>query len=184
MLEFDPRQDVENSQLILDDGEWPNFHDAELHNLNIWRGDVRPDDDLWIGPVIEASFELCALQFPYMVTLKFHDCDAIRLAEFNHQNALYDLTFKYQARGNYTDGKPLPHVLQWASSKHSVWLSPLPVSELRLWSAAQLSNSRTAKYFSPVDYATITTLISQTSNHIGRYSCLTVRHHFIQTLIK
>ncbi len=28
--------------------------------------------------------------------------------EFNHQKALYDLTFKYQARGNYTDGKPLP----------------------------------------------------------------------------
>ena len=108
MKEFNPAEDVENSQLILDHGEWPNFHDAEVHNLNIWRGDVRPDDNVWIGPVIEASFELCALKEPYIVILKFHDCDAVRLEEFNHQNAVYDLAFKYEARGTYTNGDPLP----------------------------------------------------------------------------
>lgn len=105
---FDPIKEVENSALILDHGEWPNFHDAEVHRLNIWRGDVRPEDNVWIGPVIEASFELCALEKPYLVFLKFHDCDAIRLEEFNHQNAVYDLTFKLEARGAYTDGSPLP----------------------------------------------------------------------------
>lgn len=66
MKEFDPVNDVEDSQLVLDHEEWPNFHDAEVHNLNIWRGDVRPDDKVWIGPVIEASFELFALERPYI----------------------------------------------------------------------------------------------------------------------
>jgi hypothetical protein len=108
MKDFDPIADVENSQSVLDHGEWPNFHDAEVHHLNIWRGDVRPEDDVWIGPVIEASFELCALKEPYIAVLKFHDCDVIRLEEFNHQNAVYDLTFRFKARGNYRDGTPLP----------------------------------------------------------------------------
>ncbi len=108
MKAFDPIEEVENSHLILDHGEWPNFHDAEVHTLNLWRGDVRPDDNVWIGPVIEVSFELCALQKPYMVVLKFHDCDAIRLEAFDHQNALYDLAFKFEARGTYLNGKPLP----------------------------------------------------------------------------
>ena len=108
MKEFDPIKHVEGSQLVLDHEEWPNFHDAEVHNLNIWRGDVRPDDDVWIGPVIEASFELCALKEPYIAVLKFHDCASIRMEEFNHQNAVYDLTFKYEARGTYTNGTPLP----------------------------------------------------------------------------
>ncbi len=108
MKAFDPVQEVENSQLILDQGEWPNFHDAEVHQLAIWRGDVRPEDNVWIGPVIETTFELLALQSPYFVTLKFHDCDAIRMEDFNHQNALFDLAFTYEPRGTYNDGKPLP----------------------------------------------------------------------------
>ena len=76
--------------------------------LNIWRGDIRPDDNVWIGPVIETTFELCALEKPYIVVLKFHDCDSIRMEEFNHQNAVYDLAFKYVERGTYTNGEPLP----------------------------------------------------------------------------
>lgn len=107
MIKFDPIRDVENSEVILDNGEWPNFHDAEVHNLNMWRGDIRPEDNVWIGPVIEVSFELCALKAPYMAVLKFHDCDEIRMEEFNHQNAVYDLNFQYVARGNRPDGVPL-----------------------------------------------------------------------------
>ena len=57
MKAFDPIEDIANSQSMLDNGEWPNFHDAEVHNLSIWRDDVRPEDDVWIGPAIEASFE-------------------------------------------------------------------------------------------------------------------------------
>ena len=108
MQDFNPVEDVEDGHLILDHGEWPNFHDAEVHDLNIWRGDIRPGDNVWIGPVIDTSFELCALKKPYIVVLKFHDCDSIKMDEFNHQNAVYDLTFKFEARGNNTNGKPLP----------------------------------------------------------------------------
>lgn len=107
MQAFDPVTDVFNSALILDAGRWPNFHDAEIHDLNIWRGDVRPDDGVWVGPVIEASFELCALREPFVAVLKFHDCDAISLAGFNHQNAVYDLRLEFFDRGRLKDGSPL-----------------------------------------------------------------------------
>ena len=92
MKKFNPVENVEDSHIVLDRGKWPNFHDAEVHDLNIWRGDVRPDDNVWIGPVIEASFELCALEKPYIAVLRFHDCEFIRMEEFNHQNAVYDLS--------------------------------------------------------------------------------------------
>lgn len=111
MKEFNPIKDIENSQLILDKGEWPNFHDAEVHQLNIWRGDVRPDDNVWVGPVIDVTFELCSLKNPYIVELKFHDCDFIRMEDFNHHNAVYDLKFAYEDRGNLANGSPMtPYV--------------------------------------------------------------------------
>jgi hypothetical protein len=68
---------------------------------------VRPEDDVWIGPVIEITLELCALKNPYMVILKFHNCESIRLEDFNHQNALYDLRFNFEERGTMTNGEPL-----------------------------------------------------------------------------
>jgi hypothetical protein len=39
--------------------------------------------------------------------LKFHDCESIRLEGFNHQNAVYDLTFDFEARGTLTKGEPM-----------------------------------------------------------------------------
>ena len=107
MREFDPVQDVDNSGLIVDNGGWPNFHDAEVHELKLWRGDVRPHDNVWIGPVMEVAFELCAIEHPYLVVLAFHDCEDIRLQAFDHQNALYDLAFAVEERGTCRDGTPL-----------------------------------------------------------------------------
>ena len=112
MKTYNPVEAIENSELILDKGEWPNFHDAEIHHLNIWRGDVRPDDNVWIGPVIVLTLELCALKNPYTVVLKFHDCEAIELKEFNHSNAIFDLSFKYEERGTMKNGEPLtPYIM-------------------------------------------------------------------------
>ena len=107
MKEFNPIEEVEDSSFILDSGEWPNFYDAEIHNFNIWRGDVRPDDNKWVGPVKELTLELCALKNPYLVVLKFHDCESIHLQDFNHQNAVDDLKFQYEERGEMTNGEPL-----------------------------------------------------------------------------
>lgn len=109
---FDPVTSVINSELILVESQWPNFHDAEVHRLSIWRGDIRPEQGIWIGPQIEMTLELCALQQPFMVTLCFQDCEAIRLQDFNQQNAIYDLTFALTDRGLRPDGEPLPPFIE------------------------------------------------------------------------
>lgn len=112
MKPFDPVTEIENASLILDEGNWPNFHDAEVHQLIINRGDVRPEDDVWIGTSLEVTFELCALKHPYLVTLKFHDCEDIELKQFNQQNALYDLHFALEPRGFCRDGTALtPYII-------------------------------------------------------------------------
>ena len=107
MQSFDPVQHVDNSQRILVDGEWPNFHDAEVHDLHIWRGDVRPDDRVWIGPRISLTFELCSLEKPFIAELCFHDCEDIQLGDFNNENAIYDLEFWFEERGEDNNGEPL-----------------------------------------------------------------------------
>ena len=101
---FDPVKHVENSQAILDAGLWPNFHDAIVYSLNFWRGDIRPEDNVWVAPTIDASLELSALQFPYVVDLRFHGCDYIDVVRFDHNNDIYALSFSFEARGYYTDG--------------------------------------------------------------------------------
>jgi len=111
LKEFNPIEDIENSNFALDGGEWPSFHDAEIHKLSIWRGDLRPDDDVWIWPVIEITLELCAGRNPYRVVLKFHGCESIKLEGFNHQNAINGLIFKFKGRGTFTKGEPLPPII-------------------------------------------------------------------------
>ena len=104
MKDFDPIVEIRNCASILDAGAWPNFHDAVVYSLKFWRGDMRPDDDVWVGPVIEASLELDALEFPYVVDLRFHDCRDVRLAAFNHNNDICALSFYFEHRGYYQDG--------------------------------------------------------------------------------
>ena len=109
MEEFDPITGIKNCHAILDNGAWPNFHDAIVYSLNFWRGDMRPDDEVWVGPTIDASLELDALEFPYVVDLRFHDCCDVRLANFDHNNDIYWLSFSFEYRGYYADGvTPLP----------------------------------------------------------------------------
>jgi len=108
MEEFDPIKHIKNSDIALDHRrQWPTFHDAEVHNLNIWRGDVRPEDNVWIGTQMDVSFELCALQYPYMVLMKFYDCGSIKLEEYDYQNSVYDLIFTFEDRGKLRDGTPM-----------------------------------------------------------------------------
>ena len=44
---------------------------------------------------------------PYMVVLKFHDCESIKLEGFNHQNAVDELSFKIEERGTMTNDETL-----------------------------------------------------------------------------
>jgi hypothetical protein len=104
MEDFDPAVHIKGSELVLGAyGSWPEFHDAEIHRLNIWRGDMRPDDDVWIGPEILATIETTAAQKGLLV-LRFLDCDEIELSGFNHSNQILDLKFRFRPRGFLTDG--------------------------------------------------------------------------------
>ena len=33
-------------------GGWPSFHDAEILKLDLWRGDVEPERELYVFPVL------------------------------------------------------------------------------------------------------------------------------------
>lgn len=104
MERFDPVENVDNANAILNGDAWPNFHDAIVYSLNFWRGDMRPDENIWIAPTIEASFELDALEHPYVVDIRFHDCDHICMENFDHNNDIYMLSFSFEPRGFYRDG--------------------------------------------------------------------------------
>ncbi len=53
MEEFDPVRHVIGSSIILeDDFTWPSFYEASVHSFNFLRGDLRPDDNVWIMPTI------------------------------------------------------------------------------------------------------------------------------------
>ncbi|MGH1457236.1 MAG: hypothetical protein ACRBDI_10680 [Alphaproteobacteria bacterium] len=108
MSEFNPKEDVKNSELVLVDGDWPSFHDAQVHHYSYWKGDLRPDDDVWVGSQIIIDFELCALEEPFYVKLKFSDCGEVNMSANNPDNSMYDLNMSYEKRGFFTSGKPLP----------------------------------------------------------------------------
>jgi hypothetical protein len=107
---FDPRHDISGASLILDaDGAWPTFHDSTAHSLNFWRGNIRPEASVWIGPIIDVAIEWAALEEPFIVVLRFHDCSSIRLDNFDSANDVFDLTFVFRDRGYRLDGEtPLP----------------------------------------------------------------------------
>lgn len=122
MEPFNPAVNVENANAILDGGEWPNFHDAIIYSLNIWRGDTRPEQNIWVFPTIEASFELGALEHPYVVDMRFHDCSHIRLTHFDHTSDIYMLSFAFESRGFYKDGvTPLPPYISVTFERGHGW---------------------------------------------------------------
>lgn len=87
---------------------WPCFHDAEIITIDLWRGDVCPERDSWIGAVITMKIQVLEATQPlarhtgndHLVTLRFHDAKDIQLSDFNHQNAIYGLTFSHESRGD------------------------------------------------------------------------------------
>ena len=109
MEAFDPLVHVDGAEKLTgENGAWPNFHDAEIRHIVLDAGDMRPDDDVWIGPSIEIQFDLQAFEVPFKTTLRFEDCEQIELAGFNHSNDIYELEFSFENRGTYTNGAPLP----------------------------------------------------------------------------
>ena len=87
-------------------GHWPSFHDAEIINLHLWRGNVNPEMDLYQFPVLTLDvhhWELTkqvdakgyfVLQHHTRTTLTFSDVQTVHLNGFNHQNAILGLSIK------------------------------------------------------------------------------------------
>lgn len=99
-----PEVDIEGSDRLTGIfGYWPSFHDAEIIEFNLWRGDLKPDANLYIFPVLTTRIHLWELtsevdahgslvmRHHTLATLRFHDVDEFAMEGFNHQNAILGL---------------------------------------------------------------------------------------------
>ena len=114
MESFDPLREVIDAQAALH-GVWPNFHDAAVLSLTFEHGDVRPAENVFVGPAITARIETRAMQRNLRLTLVFRDCGAIAMTGFDVDNEVLDIGFVREARGFFTDGvTPLPPLVRVA----------------------------------------------------------------------
>ena len=93
-----------NEKLTSIFGYWPSFHDAEVLDVHLWRGDVQPKEKQYLFPVLTTKLHVWELtkevnQQGYFVlrkhtlaTLRFHDVLDLRLEGFNQQNAILELS--------------------------------------------------------------------------------------------
>ena len=94
-------------------GYWPTFHDAEVLEFNLWRGNVNPDKAQYTFPIVTARIHLWeitgkvdangyyVLQNHLLATIRFHDVEECRMEGFNHQNAILglDVTEEHRSQG-------------------------------------------------------------------------------------
>jgi len=100
---MDGHEQIEGAEkLITVFGYWPSFHDAEVLWLRMDRRAVREDVYLPTLEMMVHAFEMTSeigpegayvLRHHVLVHLRFHMVDHVKLADFNHQNALYGLYF-------------------------------------------------------------------------------------------
>ena len=97
-------------------GRWPSFHDAEVIEFHLWRGDIKAGewDDSNVFPVITVKFHIF-IESPdsqhTLATLRFKEVDDVRIEGFNHQNAIMGLSISIQERGKFEGGEDLPPYL-------------------------------------------------------------------------
>ena len=102
---------IESSNKLTDIfGYWPSFHDAEVIELNLWRGDVEPDAGRYVFPMLKVHLHLweltneadppgsLVLRHHTRATLRFYDVNEFQMEGFNHQNAILELAITRQER--------------------------------------------------------------------------------------
>jgi hypothetical protein len=89
-------------------GYWPSFHDAEVIDFHLWRGDVNSDKQKFVFPVLTVTIHLWELTNEvdakgYYVlrhhtrsVLRFRDVADFSMDGFNQQNAILGLSIKQQ----------------------------------------------------------------------------------------
>lgn len=91
-------------------GYWPSFHDAEVIDLHFWPGDVNPEEERYIFPVLTVKFHLWEMtndvdgrgylgtRYHTLSTVRFHDVYKFKMEGFNHQNPIFGLDISQQER--------------------------------------------------------------------------------------
>ena len=109
-------------------GYWPSFHDAEIINFHLWRGDVDPERDRWVFPVLTLLVHLWELtnqtgpdgflicKHETLATLRFHEVDKLRMVGFNQQNAIFHLGIERKER----DSRPSPYFAVTLEPAHGI----------------------------------------------------------------
>jgi immunity protein 50 of polymorphic toxin system len=89
-------------------GFWPSFHDAEVIELHLWRGDAMTERAHPRFPVLTAKIHVWELtneidahgyhilKHHTLATLRFHDVLNLEIKGFNQQNAIFGLSFTIQ----------------------------------------------------------------------------------------
>src|SRR5688572_860330 len=72
-------------------GKWPRFHDAEVIEVHLWRGEMEPEEEQFAARVLTVKVHVMQ-QAPtsreMVAVLRFDEVDDFRMEGFNHQNAL------------------------------------------------------------------------------------------------
>lgn len=114
-MKFDPLVHIKNAQFAVVDGEWPSFNNAEIHRLDFWKGDMRPDDGVYISQQLVIDFEINIFDKPdsvsFFLKLKFKDCDEIDFYSENPDSMMSNLKMEFKERGKYSDGSPYPQYI-------------------------------------------------------------------------
>jgi hypothetical protein len=78
-------------------GKWPSFHDSEVIDVHLWRGQLKPGewDDTNVFPVLTVKLHVF-IENPgshhTLTTLRFADVSDLSMEGFNHQNAILGLS--------------------------------------------------------------------------------------------
>jgi hypothetical protein len=87
-------------------GSWPSFHDAEIVELHLWRGDSMTERSHPRFPVLTAKIHLWkmtneidakgyyVLQNHTLATLRFHDVLNLEIKGFSLQNVIFGLSIE------------------------------------------------------------------------------------------
>ena len=91
-------------------GRWPSFHDAEVVELHLWRGDSISERSHPRFPVLTAKIHLWeltneidargyyVLRNHTLATLRFHDVFDLEIKGFSNQNMIFGLPITPQER--------------------------------------------------------------------------------------
>jgi len=98
-------------------GCWPEFHDAEIMTLHLWRGYIKAGewDDGNVLPVLTVGIRILQAvqkeqknELDILATLRFHDVGDFCMEGFNNINQIVGFSIHMKNRGTFTNGEPLP----------------------------------------------------------------------------